>query len=484
MLQIDAYANLNSPLHRLEPKLKLIALFVLMMLFAMVRDLRLVPFMLLASAIIYAVSRLPLPFLIKRLKYPGVFVLAMVIFLPLFAGQTVLYSFGPLSIKQEGIEQMILLVSRFISILTVAVVLFGTSSLLNTLKAMTQLGIPQTLADLTLLTFRYVYELGDMLQKMQRAMKLRGFRPTKFNKHTLTGVGSLLASLIIRSYETSERVYYAMRLRGYGQNKTQEEVSVNTDTAITKLASGAAVSVNNLSFGYSPEKTILKDLNLSIKAGERVGLIGPNGTGKSSLFMLLCGILAPKQGNIKIFDQDLVSNKFRSDIGFIFQNAADQLFSLTVKDDIAFGPQNLNLSPEEVEQRVSEAMRLTNTTDLAEQAPHHLSGGQRRMVAIATTLAMQPKLVLYDEPAANLDMRSRRRLITFLQNADHTLILASHDLELILEVCDRVILLDEGGVIADGKAESVMADEALMEAHGLEKPHSLEPHVHIHQAAI
>lgn len=482
MFQIDTYANLNSPIHKLEPRFKLVALFALMLCFAMVRVLWLIPVMLGITAVIYAVSRLPLPFLIKRLKYPGVFVLAMVIFLPLFAGQTLLYQLGPFAIRQEGVVQMLLVVSRFVSILTLAVVMFGTSSLLVTLKSMMRLGVPRVMADLTLLTFRYVYELGDMLRKMQRAMRLRGFKATRLNKRSFTSLGSLLASLLVRSYETSERVYHAMRLRAYGQE--QKERSKPMTENITTLSPENAIDINNLNFAYPQGKDILNDLSLSIKEGERVGLIGPNGAGKSSLFLLLTGVLAANQGKINIFGETLEPNKFRSDIGLVFQTAGDQLFSLTVKDDIEFGPQNLQLNPEEIKERTEEAMRLTDTTDLSEAAPHHLSGGQRRMVAIATTLAMRPKLVLYDEPAANLDMRSRRRLITFLQNAPHTLILASHDLELVLEVCDRVILIDEGGIVADGKANSVMADQTLMEAHGLEKPHSLEPHTHIHQAAM
>ena len=360
--------------------------------------------------------------------------------------------------------------------------MFSTSSLLTTLKTMMRLGVPRVMADLTLLTFRYVYELGDMLRKMQRAMRLRGFNAKKFNKQLFISLGSLLASLLIRSYETSERVYHAMRLRAYGQERKED--SLMSESNITTLSSENALDIQDLSFAYPQGKQVLEQLTLSIKEGERVGLIGPNGAGKSSLFLLLTGVLAATEGKIDIFGQTLEPNSFRSDVGLVFQNAGDQLFSLTVKDDIQFGPQNLHLGPEDVQERTAEAMRLTGIEDLADQAPHHLSGGQRRMVAIATTLAMRPKLVLYDEPAANLDMRSRRRLITFLQNAPHTLVVASHDLELILEVCDRVVLIDEGRVIANGAPESVMADETLMEAHGLEKPHSLEPHTHIHQAAM
>jgi cobalt/nickel transport system ATP-binding protein len=147
---------------------------------------------------------------------------------------------------------------------------------------------------------------------------------------------------------------------------------------------------------------------------------------------------------------------------------------------VAFGPQNLGLSEPDVEARVTEALSITGILDLVERIPHHLSGGQKRMVSIAGVLAMRPRLVVYDEPSASLDMRSRRRLIEFLQVAPGSLLIASHDLELILEVCGRTVLMDEGRVIVDGDPRQVMRDAALMKAHGLEKPHSLVPHANAH----
>jgi cobalt/nickel transport system ATP-binding protein len=140
---------------------------------------------------------------------------------------------------------------------------------------------------------------------------------------------------------------------------------------------------------------------------------------------------------------------------------------------VAFGPENMGLSPEEVNHRVERALTLTGVKELAPRPPHHLSGGEKRMVAIAGVLAMQPQLVIYDEPSANLDALARRRLIQFLQAASETMLISSHDLEMILEVCDRVILMVGGKIIADGIPEKIMGNQQLMEASGLEKPHSL-----------
>jgi cobalt/nickel transport system ATP-binding protein len=196
--------------------------------------------------------------------------------------------------------------------------------------------------------------------------------------------------------------------------------------------------------------------------------------------MLLCGVLKPKSGGISLFGEPLKQGQFRPEVGLLFQDPDDQLFSASVWDDIAFGPQNMGLPPEEVKARVNHAVEMTGTERLLNRLPHHLSGGEKQMVAIAGLLAMMPRVILYDEPTANLDLRTRRRLIRFLQASSETLLISAHDLEFILEVCDRVLLIDDGRIIADGNPKDIMGDQDLMENHGLEKPHSLIPHVDPH----
>ncbi|MCC0177272.1 ABC transporter ATP-binding protein [Waterburya agarophytonicola K14] len=234
-----------------------------------------------------------------------------------------------------------------------------------------------------------------------------------------------------------------------------------------------AISISNLCFSYGKERSILTDINLDISAGETVGLIGANGAGKTSLFLTICGILQSTYGEVRLFDRLIQAGQFNPEIGLVFQNPDDQLFCPTVRDDIAFGLENIELSPEEVETRINAALSLTGVTHLADRISHQLSGGEKCMVAIAAVLAMLPQVVLYDEPSANLDLRARRRLIKFLQASHETIIVSSHDLELIIEVCDRVVLLNQGRIIADGIPEEIMRNESLMEANGLEVPHSL-----------
>ncbi|MEA3340950.1 MAG: ABC transporter ATP-binding protein, partial [Chloroflexota bacterium] len=197
-----------------------------------------------------------------------------------------------------------------------------------------------------------------------------------------------------------------------------------------------ALAISDLSFSYPDKSDVLREVSLDVLPGERVGLIGPNGAGKTTLFLAICGVLKPSAGKIVLFGEAVTNGDFRPEIGMVFQNSDDQLFCPSVRDDVAFGPQNLGLSKEEVTTRVTESLTTTGALALTDRQPHHLSGGEKRMVSIAGVLAMRPRLVVYDEPNANLDSRSRRRLIRFLQTSQETILVASHDLELILEVCD------------------------------------------------
>lgn len=238
-----------------------------------------------------------------------------------------------------------------------------------------------------------------------------------------------------------------------------------------------ALKIRDLTVSYPDQPNVLEAISLDIAPQERVGLIGPNGVGKTTLFHTVCGVIKPSAGSVSLFDKPVQQGRFHPEIGLVFQYPDDQLFSPSVWDDIAFGPRNMGLSPDVVENRVQAAMQLTGISELAERAPHHLSGGQKRMVAIAGVQAMRPKIIIYDEPSANLDIRSRRRLIRFIQASSETILVSSHDLELVLEICERVILLDNGRIIADDDARTLMSNRQLMEAHGLETPHSLT-HVH------
>ncbi|NEP00719.1 MAG: cobalt ECF transporter T component CbiQ [Symploca sp. SIO2E9] len=214
--RLDAYANLDSPIHHWETRYKLVALLSLIFAFSFVQQLSLLPAMVIVTLTFYKLSKLPGSFLLTRLRYPGLFLASIALLLPFSVGSEVIFQIGFLAVRQEGLLSLVLVVTRFLCILTVSLIIFGTAPFLNHIKAMRSLGLPAILADMTLLSYRYIEQLADDLVIMKRAMQLRGFRPTKLNPRNLRVLASLAGTLLVRSYEQSERVYKAMILRGYG----------------------------------------------------------------------------------------------------------------------------------------------------------------------------------------------------------------------------------------------------------------------------
>ena len=218
-LAFDTYAHLNSPLHRWEPRCKLVGLMGLIFAFATLSSLWLVPIMFGITLGLYLASKLPWSFLIQRLRYPGFFLLGTIAVLPLAVGETVLWEWGIISVYSEGCLAVVLISFRFICIFAIASILFGTAPFLTMIKAMGKLGLPAVLGDMMLLTYRYLTELSDRLRTMKIAMRLRGFDAKQFRWRKLRVLANLAGTLLVRSYEQSERVYDAMRLRGYGQHR-------------------------------------------------------------------------------------------------------------------------------------------------------------------------------------------------------------------------------------------------------------------------
>jgi len=218
-LGIDQYSHLSSPFHRWDPRFKLIGLMAVIFAFSFVQELRLLPAMVLVTVFMYVVSKLPFSYMLTRVRYPSFFLLVVVVLLPFISGQTVVASIGPLDLREEGLIAVLLIATRFLCILTVGLVLFGTSSFITMLKAMRSLGLPAILTDMALLAFRYLYEIGDYLHRMQTAMRLRGFRSRRFSLQGLGVRAWLGGSILVRSYERSEWVYKAMITRGYGYAK-------------------------------------------------------------------------------------------------------------------------------------------------------------------------------------------------------------------------------------------------------------------------
>ena len=218
-------------------------------------------------------------------------------------------------------------------------------------------------------------------------------------------------------------------------------------------------------------------MSFEIGPGECVALVGPNGAGKTTLFLRLCGVLAGKPGQACVCGLDPADpaqrKKLPATVGVVFQNPDDQLFSPTVAEDVAFGPLNLGASPDEAKARVEESLRAVGMVGCEDRVPFQLSGGEKRRAALAGVLAMRPAVLLLDEPSMFLDPRGRRELIQTIRALPGTKLIASHDLDLVLDTCARVIVLDAGKVAADGPAAKLLADAELMERHGLEVPYRL-----------
>lgn len=250
------------------------------------------------------------------------------------------------------------------------------------------------------------------------------------------------------------------------------------------------VCLDGVSYSYPDGQVALQDVRLTIPAGTALGLLGANGAGKSTLLQHLNGLLrgrgAVRIGEVPVSDRTLP--QVRAAVGLVFQNPDDQLFMPTVYDDVAFGPRNQGLPPHQVRERVEAALRVVQMLDRAERPPHHLSVGQKKRVALAGVLAMECEVLVLDEPTAGLDPRGRRELARFLSELSQTRIIATHDLEFAVELCDQVAIMCEGEIVALGPPREVLADAELMERAGLEVPHSLRYHApgipHQHLAAL
>ncbi len=235
----------------------------------------------------------------------------------------------------------------------------------------------------------------------------------------------------------------------------------------------AAIELRGLTHAYPDGTPALRGVDLRIAQGEAVAVVGANGAGKSTLLLHLNGLLLASAGEVRIGGLAVTRASLaevRRRVGFVFQDADDQLFMPTVQDDVAFGPMNQGLTAPQVRARVDAALEAVGASHLAGRAPYRLSGGEKRAVAIAGVLAMVPSILVLDEPSAGLDPAGRRRLIGLLRSFDHTRVIATHDLDLVLEVCQRVLVLHHGRVAADGSPCEVFADEALLQRCHLEPP--------------
>ena len=240
---------------------------------------------------------------------------------------------------------------------------------------------------------------------------------------------------------------------------------------------GELLKIEHLSFSYEKGQQVLTDVNLVAHDGESIGIIGANGIGKSTLMKLLVGLYLDYDGNLEVAGHQVNKknlNHIREHIGYVFQDSDAQLFLSTVEDDVAFGPRNYGLSEEEVEKRVTEALAKVHIEELRKKQTYKLSGGEKKLSAIATILSMEPDIIIMDEPSIALDPRNRKNLIGILNEINSLKLITSHDLDFIMDTCERTVLLDDGRIIADGDTKEILKDRELLVEHGLELPLKLQ----------
>ena len=233
------------------------------------------------------------------------------------------------------------------------------------------------------------------------------------------------------------------------------------------------ISVSDLSFGNDSKRKVLENINFQLKKGESVGLVGANGVGKSTLLRILVGLNTGFQGDVMVNNIPLEKKNLktiRKNVGYVFQDADSQLFMSTVFDDVAFAPRNYGMSEAEVNEKTMEALKVVHIEQLKDKQIYKLSGGEKKLASIATILSTEPDVILMDEPSVALDPKNRRNLINILNQLNQAKIIASHDLNMIMDTCERTILLSDGKIIKDGNTKEILLDKELMEESGLELP--------------
>ena len=253
-------------------------------------------------------------------------------------------------------------------------------------------------------------------------------------------------------------------------------MSEAASTPDTVRPGAGRIEVEHLHYTYPDGTEALKGVELSVEPGEKVAVVGPNGAGKSTLLLHLNGILGGGHGHVAVEGTTVgpdTARRVRALVGLVFQDPDDQLFSPTVRDDVAFGPIHMGVPEHELHHRIERALDAVGMSGFEQRVPHHLSLGQRKRIAVATVLSMDPSILVFDEPTAGLDPRGRRELMAVMASRPETLVVSTHDLAMVAETLPRTVILDRGVVVADGPSAELLQDEPLLETHGLESPYRL-----------
>ncbi|NGY60690.1 cobalt ECF transporter T component CbiQ [Lentzea sp. NEAU-D13] len=454
----------DSPVHRLAPHVKILVAFgaVLGVVATPRTWFPLFGLYLLLIVAVWAVARVPALWFVKRAVIEVPFVV-LAFLLPIF-GTDPRTDFLGFSVSVEGtLAGWNILAKGTLGVL-VSLTLAATTAPGELLRGLQALRVPAPLIMIATLMLRYGEVVVGEAKRMRVARISRGDDPRFLWQAGATA--RAVGTLFIRSYERGERVHLAMVSRGWTGSPGGSAVIVPETPA------APALEVSKLAFAYPDGHQALFGVDLRVEHGERVAVLGPNGAGKTTFALHLNGVHSGGSGTVSIAGLEVTKRNLREirrRVGLVFQDPDDQLFCPTVREDIAFGPQNFGLS--DVDERVRKALQAVGMESVADRSPLHLSGGQRRRVALASVLACDPEILVLDEPSANLEPVARRELAELLLSLGRTMLMVTHDLPFALQICPRSVLIDDGVVVADGPTREILADTALLARHRLELPY-------------
>ena len=458
----------DSPVHRLAPQAKIVATVVGVLCVVATPREQFWAFgvYLLALTAVWAVARVPVRWFAARSVIELPFVLLAVL-LPFTGGGDRVDVLG-VPVSEEGaLAGWNIVVKGTLGLLT-SLTLAATTAPHDLLLGLQRLRLPPVLVTIATLMLRYAEVIVGEAKRMRVARISRGDDPRFLWQLGATARG--IGSLFIRSYERGERVHLAMVSRGWTGRMPD---GAGGAAVVEPRRSAPALVVEKLAYAYPDGHQALYGVNLRVERGERVAVLGPNGAGKTTFALHLNGVLGGGSGRVEVAGLPVEKahlKEIRRRVGVVFQDPDDQLFLPTARQDVAFGPANFGLRGAELDERVERALAAVGMADFADRSPLHLSGGQRRRVALATVLACDPEVLVLDEPSANLEPVARRELAEVLLGLDRTMLMVTHDLPYALQLCPRSVVIDGGVVVADGPTRELLADTGLLARHRLELP--------------
>jgi cobalt/nickel transport system ATP-binding protein len=380
-----------------------------------------------------------------------------------------IFALGNLLVAQYYLAASIMLKGIFcVSIVTI---LIRNNSMDEITLALEALKVPNLFVLQISLLYRYLFIFAEEFSHMIKSYKMRN---PQVKGISIKDVGPFLGSFILRNIDYGEKVYFAMSCRGFNNLRKKEKKEIGKILSNNEKLN---IEITNLTVKYDNSKIAVDDITFSVNEGEKVALIGANGAGKTTLISSILNLVEHQEGKINIKGVEVNKDSaslIRSHIGLIFQNPDHQLFKSKVIDDILFGPTNFALDEDIVQKRLNSLIKLFDAQSLMDRYIHTLSGGEKRLVALMGILILSPKAILMDEPTVYLDGKERRRLSKYLIQNKLTQIISTHDLDFALDVCDRVIILNNGKIVADGNAKAILKDKALLEQYKMELPLKLQ----------